>query len=68
MKRLGRLGILIVLLVVGIPVGLAASVLIGGMGLALMGTAVGIGPVGWIGIALVVTLAVYGVKALACKR
>ena len=51
---------LVVLIVGGVIVGLIMFTLIGGMGLALMGTAIGIGPVGWIGLGTVVALAGYG--------
>ncbi len=59
--RFVKKGFLVVLILGGVIVGLILSALIGGMGLALMGTAIGIGPVGWIGLGIVVMLAGYGV-------
>ena len=58
--RWARRAILAVLILVGALVGLVASLVIGGMGLALMGTAIGIGPVGWAGLGVLGALAGYG--------
>ena len=52
--------LLITLILGGIVVGVIMSLVIGGMGLALMGTAIGIGPVGWIGLGIVAVKAGYG--------
>ncbi len=48
--------------------GIIAFVVVGGMGLALMGTAVGIGPMGWISIMIVLGLAVFGAISLVKHR
>ena len=58
--RIVKKGFLVVLIIGGVIVGLVMFTVIGGMGLALMGTAIGIGPVGWIGLGTVVALAGYG--------
>lgn len=61
--KYGRRLVLGLLVLVGGGVGLCLSLTIGGMGLALMGTAIGIGPVGWIGLGIVAVLAIFGLGA-----
>lgn len=63
LRAIGRVGKwtgICILAAICAVVGIIAFMAIGGMGLALMGTAIGIGPVGWIGIIIVVGLAIYG--------
>jgi hypothetical protein len=62
--RLGKWTVLGLLAVVCVIVGVVAFMAIGGMGLALMGTAIGIGPVGWIAIVVLFALAAYGAVRL----
>ena len=56
-----RKAFLAALILGGIIVGLTMFLLIGGMGLALMGTAIGIGSVGWVGIGIAAVMICYGV-------
>lgn len=58
--KLGKWAVLGLLAVVCATIGVVLFTVIGGMGLALMGTAVGIGPVGWVAIVIVLALAAYG--------
>lgn len=58
--KVGRWTGIAILVAIGAIFGIIAFMAIGGMGLALLGTAIGIGPVGWASIMVVAALAIYG--------
>ena len=66
--RIGKWAGVCVLIAGGAVAGIVASLVVGGMGLALMGTAIGIGPIGWVGIMVIAVLAVYGGICLLKRR